>query len=66
MEEIDIWRTANLLIQQHGARAIGEAARRAVDMLQNENEDGAAAWLQIIRAVNQLLCCNPSDGAQPN
>lgn len=65
MDEIDIWRTANLLIQQHGVRAIVEAARREVEMLESGNETGATAWRQIIRAVNQLMCGGPST-AEPN
>jgi len=36
MEEIDIWRTATLLIRQHGDDAVFEAALRADGLLTKE------------------------------
>ena len=55
MDEIDIWRAANLLIQQHGERAIVEAARR-ITILQARNElYGIAVWGRIMMAVDKLM-----------
>ncbi len=64
MQEIDIWRTANLLIEQHGAQAIVVAAQRQVAILQNGDEDGARVWLRVIRSIDQLMRQRPENGGR--
>lgn len=59
MDEIDIWRAANLLIQQHGPEAIKVAAMREIEMLQRQDENGAIVWQKIILAIDQLMRLNP-------
>jgi hypothetical protein len=50
----DIWRTANLLIGQHGADAEIIAARRADEMLERGDRDGQFVWHRIRQAIIEL------------
>ena len=51
---IDIYRTANLMIQQHGEEAAIQAAMKADEMLAQGNLDGKAVWLGVIKAIEEL------------
>ncbi len=54
MDEKDIWRTAALLIKQHGRKA-GELAKlRAIDMMEKKDAEGQAVWKRIAQAVEEL------------
>jgi hypothetical protein len=53
--EVDIWRAANLLIEQHGADAELEAAQRADELLEKGDPDGFHAWANITKVIRQLL-----------
>lgn len=52
--EIDIYRAANLVIQQHGADAEFHAARMADLMLDRGDREGQAVWMRIRRAIGEL------------
>ena len=52
--EIDVYRSAHALIQQHGEVAAIEAAMKADAMLDEGNLDGAAVWRLIVAAINDL------------
>jgi hypothetical protein len=52
--DLDIWRSANLLVKQHGEDAPIEAAMRADAMLEAGDLDGCAVWKRILRAVEEL------------
>ena len=54
MNEKDIWRSAALLIKQHGAKAGALAKLRAIDMMEKGDKGGQAAWNRIARAVEEL------------
>jgi hypothetical protein len=54
LTDIDIWRAANLLIQQDGEDAEIVAAQRADVMLDRGDRDGELVWLRIRRAVAEL------------
>jgi hypothetical protein len=54
LEEIDIWRTAKILIDAHGEAAWLEAAQRADYCLEDGNPDGVAVWKRVLRAVEEL------------
>lgn len=58
----DIYRTAKLLVDQHGEDAPIEAALKADAMLEKADMDGRAVWLRILAAVETLLAEAP-DGA---
>jgi hypothetical protein len=52
--EIDIWRSADFLIRQHGADAELEAARLADVMLDRGDSEGRLLWRRIRRAIEAL------------
>ncbi len=62
--DLDIYRTANLLIQQHGQDAPIHAAMRADAMLEAGDLDGYAVSKRILRAVEVLQRVEPGSGAQ--
>ena len=56
----DIYRSAKLLIDQHGPDAELEASRRADALRDKGDPDDQAVWLRIRKAVLELL--KPGDG----
>jgi hypothetical protein len=54
ISDLEIWRTANLLIDQHGVEAEKVAARRAEEMNDQNDLGGVIAWLRIIDAIREL------------
>ncbi len=56
---LDVYRSANLLVKQHGAEAPIHAALNADAMLENGDLDGQAVWLRILKAVDELLETQP-------
>jgi len=52
--DLDIWRSANLLVKQHGENAPIKAAMRADALLEAGALDGYAVWKQILKAVEVL------------
>ncbi len=61
---LGIYRSANVLVKQHGEDAPIEAAMRADAMLDKGNLDGCAVWKRILRAVGELQGTGPGPGAQ--
>ncbi len=51
---LDIYRSAHALIQQHGEAAAIEAAMKADAMLDKGDLDGAAVWRRIVAAINEM------------
>jgi hypothetical protein len=49
--DLDIYRSANLLVKRHGEDAPIEAAMRADAMLEAGDLDGYAVWKRIVKAV---------------
>ncbi len=60
--EIDIYRSAKLLIDQHGDSAATEAAMRADEFLDQGNMDGKRVWMRIMQAIEELQRERPGDG----
>ncbi len=60
--DIDIWRSANILVKQHGLDAPIHAAMRADAMLDKGDLGGYAAWKRILRAVEELQGTAPKPG----
>ncbi len=52
--DLDIYRSANVLIREHGEDAALEAAMRADAMLEKGGLEGQAAWKRIVRAVEEI------------
>jgi len=59
---LDIYRTANVLIREHGADAPIHAAMRADELLEAGDLDGLAVWKRILRAVEELQGTVPKSG----
>ncbi len=57
--DLDIYRSANLLIKQHGEDAPIHAAMCADAMLEVGDLDGYAVWKRILRAVGELQRAEP-------
>jgi hypothetical protein len=53
--DIDINRTATLLICRHGVDAELEAARQADLMLERGDRNGRLGWQRIMQAIAELL-----------
>ncbi len=54
IRDLDIYRSASVVIRQHGAGAALEAAQRADAMLERGDMDGCAVWKRIVTAVEEL------------
>ncbi len=52
--DLDIYRSANLLVKQHGENALIHAAMRADAMLEAGDLEGLAVWKRILRAVEEM------------
>ena len=62
--DIDIYRSANELIEQHGDAADIEAAMRADERLAAGDVEGRAVWLRIAKAIAELLSKERPDDAK--
>ena len=65
LEEIDIFRSAKLLIDRHGEDAPIFAAQQADGCLEAGDLDGKAVWMGIIRAIKELLDQQPPSSGTP-
>ncbi len=61
--DLDIYRSANELIKQHGDAADIEAAMRADERLAAGDMEGEAVWIRIVKAVAELRQREPGDRA---
>ena len=52
--DLDIYRTASVLIREHGEDAALEAAQRADAMLEKGDVEGKAVWLRVLHAVEEI------------
>lgn len=66
MDEIDIWRTASILIKEYPDDADLVAARRADALLERGDPEGCRTWLRITAAVEALRRHKPQDGEALN
>ncbi len=60
--DLDIYRSASLLVKQHGPDAPIHAAMRADELLEAGDLDGYAVWRRILRAVEELQGAAPRPG----
>ncbi len=61
--DLDIFRSAQVLVKRHGPDAPIHAAMRADAMLDKGDLDGYAVWKRILMAVGELLSKERPDGA---
>ena len=62
--EIDIYRSAKLLVDQHGEDAPIFAAQQADKCLETGDVDGKAAWMRVIAAIKELTNTDAPAGGQ--
>ncbi len=60
--ELDIYRAANQLIQQHGEDAPIECARLADAMLAKGDLEGQRVWKRVLKAIDMLNTNKPAEG----
>ncbi len=60
--DLDIYRSANELIKQHGDAADIEAAMRADELAADGDMDGRAVWLRIVKTIEKLLAKERPEG----
>ncbi len=66
VSELDIYRTAGVLIREHGENAALEAAILADKMLEQGSLDGQRIWKRILAAINELQRQEPEEGEAVN
>ena len=64
--DLDIYRSAQVLVKRHGEDASIEAATRADAMLDKGDVDGYAVWKRVLKAVEELLREEPKEGERVN
>jgi hypothetical protein len=62
--DLDIYRSAQVLIREHGEDAALEAAMRADAMLDKGDLEGYVMWKRVLRAVEEMQRESPRDGEQ--
>ena len=62
MTELDIWRSANILLKRYGAEAVFIATKRADALLDQGDVQGSSAWVRIAKAITDLERRTPNVG----
>lgn len=60
ISDLDIYRSARLLVKRHGDDAVRYAAERADVLARAGDEDGRVVWRRIAAAVEELSRTGPS------
>jgi hypothetical protein len=60
--ELDIYRSASVLIEKHGVDAWFVAATRADEWLVKGNHEGHDLWTAIVRAIQVIQETEPPEG----
>ncbi len=61
--DLDIYRSANVLVKRHGEEAPIQAAMRADAMLEAGDMEGCAALKRVLKAVEEMLSKERPPGA---
>jgi hypothetical protein len=64
--DLDIYRTASVLIREHGDEADLVAAQRADEFLEKGDMDGSAVWRRVLKAINEIRREEPHEGEAVN
>ena len=62
VSDLDIFRSAQVLVKRHGQDAAIKAAMRADAMLASGDLEGQAVWKRVLRAVEELVRKEPAKG----
>ncbi len=60
--DIDIWRSAQVLVKRHAPDAPTHAAMRADELLEAGDLEGCAVFKRVLRAVEGLQRTEPASG----
>ena len=66
IDNLDIYRAANLLVERHGPDVASGAARRPNELLAGGNTEGYAVRKRILAAVHELTRTKPAEGERVN
>jgi hypothetical protein len=66
MSDIDVWRSAHLLLKQHGKDAAFVAAKKADEAMRAGDLDGLRRWKRVAEAMLELLKAKPGEGEHVN
>ena len=64
--DLDIYRSANILIKRYLEEAAFKAAMRADAMLKNGEIGGYLVWKRIVKAINEIQRDEPRDDEAVN
>jgi hypothetical protein len=64
--DLDIYRTASVLIREHGDEADFVAAQRADSFLEAGDFDGQMIWKRVLKAVKEIQRQAPREGEAVN
>ena len=57
--DLDVYRTAAVLMREHGDDATIRAAMRADELMDQGDMDGRAVWLRVMAAIKELGAREP-------
>ena len=60
--DLNIYRSARVLVKRHGEDAPIHAAMRADELLEAGDLDGVSVWRRVLRAVEELQGTVPKPG----
>ena len=64
--DLDIYRTASVLVKHYGEDATLEAAQSADAMLEKGSLDGQRVWKRVLAAVREIQRQEPREGEAVN
>ena len=64
--DLDIYRTASVLIREHGDQADLVAAERADGFLEAGDVDGCSVWKRVLAAIKEIQRDEPREGETVN
>jgi hypothetical protein len=64
--DLDIYRTASVLIRERGDEADLIAAQRADEFLEKGDMDGSAVWRHILKVIKEIWRDKPQEGEAVN
>ena len=64
--DLDIYRTASVLIREHGDEADLVAAMRADSFLEAGDMAGSAVWRRVLKAIKEIWREEPREGEVVN
>ena len=62
VSNLDLFRSAQILINQYGEDAPGRALLQVDQFLEKGDKDGHAVWRRVAEAVREVLRTEPPDG----